>query len=118
MAVVTSSGPAPDLKLVIVGAGRMGGAVLQGALRAGVIEPQDVAIYHPNERRGAELSERHGVAYVSDDGLKRAAYVLLAVKPQSFMRVAPLVARRDACFVSLMAGVPARRIADRVGSRR
>lgn len=118
MAAVTAGGREPDLKLVIVGAGRMGGAVLQGALRAGVIEPGEVAIYHPNERRGAELSERHGVAYVGDEGLKRAAYTLLAVKPQSFPRVAPLVARRDACFISLMAGVPARRIADRVGSRR
>ncbi len=115
MARVTPGG---HLELVIVGAGRMGGAVLQGALRAGVLEASDVAIYHPNERRGAELAERHGVAFVGDDGLKRAAYALLAVKPQSFARVAPLVARRDAAFVSLMAGVSARRIAERVGSRR
>jgi len=118
MFVVTAGGSEPDLKLVIVGAGRMGGAVLQGALGAGLLRPEDVAIYHPNERRGAELAERHGVAWVGDEGLKRADYVLLAVKPQSFARVAPLVARRDAAFVSLMAGVPSKRIAERVGSRR
>ncbi len=118
MAAVTDESSASDLKLVIVGAGRMGGAVLQGAVAAGVLSADEVAIYHPNERRGSELSERFGVQHVTDSGLSRAARVLLAVKPQSFKRVAPVVARRDASFVSLMAGVPARHIAERVGSRR
>src|SRR5690606_11087131 len=88
------------------------------AVAAGVLSADEVAIYHPNERRGSELSERFGVQHVTDSGLSRAARVLLAVKPQSFKRVAPVVARRDASFVSLMAGVPARHIAERVGSRR
>ena len=106
------------LRLVLVGAGRMGGAVLQGALGAKLLEPTEVAIYHPNERRGGELAERHGVAFVGDSGLHAAKHVLLAVKPQSFARVAPLIAQRDACFISLMAGVPAAAIAERVGSKR
>ncbi|HZJ10328.1 MAG TPA: pyrroline-5-carboxylate reductase dimerization domain-containing protein, partial [Trueperaceae bacterium] len=114
--------PVPDetsrLRLVLVGAGRMGGAVLQGALAAKLLSPSEVAIYHPNERRGNELAERHGVSFVADDGLHRADHVLLAVKPQSFVRVAPLVAQRDASFISLMAGVSASSIARRVGSKR
>src|SRR5690606_27069355 len=118
MAAVTDESSASDLKLVIVGAGRMGGAVLQGAVAAGVLSADEVAIYHPNERRGSELSERFGVQHVADSRLSRAAGVLLAVKPQSFKRAAPVVARRDASFVSLRAGVPARHIAERVGSRR
>lgn len=106
------------LRLVLVGAGRMGGAVLQGALAARLLEPAEVAIYHPNERRGNELADRHGVAFVADEGLHEAKHVLLAVKPQSFARVAPLIAQRDACFISLMAGVSAQAIAKRVGSKR
>ncbi len=106
------------LKLAIVGAGRMGGAVMQGAIAAGVLSHAEVGIYHPNARRAAELSERFGVGALDDRGLKRAERLLLAVKPQSFESVAPLVARRDAAFISLMAGVEASTIARRVGSQR
>ncbi len=116
MAVVTEV--TSPLRLVIVGAGRMGGAVLQGALGAGVLGAGEVGIFHPNPRRLAELSERYGVSGVDDAALHTAECVLLAVKPQTFPSVAPLVANRNSLFVSLMAGVPAERIAERVGSRR
>lgn len=107
-----------DIRLAIVGAGKMGGAVLQGALRAEVLAPHEIGIYHPDPRRLAELAERHGVAALDDDALHHAERVLLAVKPQSFDSVAPLVAQRNASFLSLMAGVTARTIARRVGSQR
>ena len=113
-----SSQPPAGPRLVIVGAGRMGGAVLQGALGAGVITKDEVAIFHPNPRRLAELTERHGVPGVDDAGLHDAEYVLLAVKPQSFAQVAPTIAQRHDAFISLMAGVTAESIARRVGSRR
>ncbi len=110
----SSRGP----RLVFVGAGRMGGAVLQGALAAGALKQDEVAIFHPNPRRLAELTERFGVAGVDDAGLHDAQHVLLAVKPQSFAKVAPIVAQRHASFISLMAGVTAETIARRVGSMR
>jgi len=112
-----ASGEDP-LRLAIVGAGRMGAAVMQGALAAGVLGPCEVGIYHPNPRRAAELSERYGVPSLGEDGLRRAERLLLAVKPQSFAAVAPAVARPDAAFISLMAGVSAKRIAERLGSDR
>ncbi|MEJ2287846.1 MAG: pyrroline-5-carboxylate reductase [Deinococcales bacterium] len=106
------------IRLAIVGAGKMGGAVLQGALRAHVLSADEIGIFHPNPRRLAELSERYGVAGLDDDALHHAERVLLSVKPQSFDSVAPLVAQRNASFISLMAGVTARTIARRVGSQR
>lgn len=106
------------IRLAIVGAGKMGGAVLQGALRAEVLSPDEIGIYHPNPRRLAELSERYGVSALDDDALHHAERVLLSVKPQSFDSVAPLVAQRNASFLSIMAGVTARTIARRVGSQR
>jgi pyrroline-5-carboxylate reductase len=109
---------AATLKMVIVGAGRMGGAVLQGALHSGVLQAAEVGIFHPNDRRLAELSERYGVQGVTEADLHRAERVLLAVKPQTFPSVAPLVAHRNALFISLMAGVGCASIANRVGSRR
>ncbi|MEX2503087.1 MAG: NAD(P)-binding domain-containing protein, partial [Trueperaceae bacterium] len=106
------------MKLAIVGAGKMGGAVLTGALRAGVLESSEVGIYHPEDRRRDEMASRFGVAALDDDGVHRAERVLIGVKPQAFDAVAPLIARRGGCFVSIMAGVPADAIARRVGSRR
>src|SRR5699024_61967 len=113
-AVTRNSSP----KLVIVGAGRMGGAVLTGALQAGVLAAADVGIWHANALRGIELAERYGVQAVDDDGVAAAGTVLLAVKPQSFTAVASLIARRDACFISLMAGVSLATLSRSLGSSR
>lgn len=96
----------------------MGGAVLTGALQAGVLQPADVGIWHSNALRGIELAERYGVRAVDDDGVLAAGTVLLAVKPQSFTAVAPLIARRNACFISLMAGVSLARLRSALGSSR
>jgi pyrroline-5-carboxylate reductase len=106
------------MKLAIVGAGKMGGAVLTGALEAGVLAADEVGIYHPDPGRRTELSEHYGVAPLDDDAVHHAERLLIAVKPQSFDTVAPLIAHRNACFLSLMAGVPARAIARRIGSQR
>lgn len=106
------------MKLAIVGAGKMGGAVLTGALKAGVLEAADVGIYHPDEARRAELAGRYGVTALSDEGIHRAERVLIAVKPQSFEAVAPLIAKRRGSYISLMAGVSGAAIARRVGSSR
>lgn len=106
------------MKLALVGAGKMGGAVLTGALRAGVLAPAEVGIYHPDEARRHNLADGFGVASLSDDDLHHAERILIAVKPQSFEAVAPLIARRNAPYLSLMAGVSAITIAHRVGSHR
>ena len=106
------------MKLAIVGAGKMGGAVLTGALQAGVLSPDDVGIYHPSRSRLEELAAQYGVSGLDDEQVHRAERILIAVKPQSFDSVAPLIAQRNACYISIMAGVPARVIARRVGSQR
>ncbi len=106
------------MKLAIVGAGKMGSAVLTGALKAGVLSPQDVGIYHPIENRRQQLADHFQVNPLNDDDIHHAERVLIAVKPQSFDDVAPLIAQRSASYISLMAGVPATTIARRVGSNR
>ncbi len=106
------------MKLAIVGAGKMGGAVLSGAVRASVIAADEVGVYHPDAGRRAELAARFGVAELDDDGVHQAERVLVAVKPQSFEAVAPLIAQRHGSFVSLMAGVTTGTLAKRLGSRK
>jgi pyrroline-5-carboxylate reductase len=106
------------VRLALVGAGKMGAAVLTGAIRAGVVDSGEVGIYHPDPDRRSRLSDEHGVPGLDDDGVHHAERVLIAVKPQSFPEVAPLIARRTGSYLSLMAGVPAESVARRVGSRR
>ncbi len=106
------------MKLAIVGAGKMGGAVLTGALRAGVLQKEQVGIYHPDAGRLEQLAERYGVSPLSDDELHHAERILIAVKPQTFDEVAPLIAHRSASYISLMAGVTAELVARRMGSSR
>lgn len=106
------------IKLAIVGAGKMGGAVLTGALKAGILSAAEIGIYHPNARRREELSKAFNVSALDDDGIHQAERILISVKPQFFEEVAPLIAQRGASFISLMAGVSATAIAKRVGSLR
>jgi pyrroline-5-carboxylate reductase len=106
------------VKLAIVGAGKMGGAVLTGALRAGVLQKEQVGIYHPDAGRLEQLAERYRVSPLSDDELHHAERILIAVKPQTFDEVAPLIAHRSASYISLMAGVTAELVARRMGSSR
>ncbi len=106
------------MKLAIVGAGKMGGAILTGALKSGVLKAEDVGIYHPQPERRSELASYYGVTALDDDGIHHAERVLISVKPQYFDDVAPLIAQRKASYISLMAGLSASTIAKRVGSNR
>ncbi len=106
------------MRLAIVGAGKMGGAVLTGALQVGVVQHEDVGIYHPDETRCQQLAARYQVAALSDNDIHHAERVLIGVKPQAFESVAPLIAQRGGAYISLMAGVSAETIAKRVGSQR
>lgn len=96
----------------------MGGAVITGALHAGVLTPGDIGIYHQNALRGIELGNRYGVRALDDDDLANAECVLLAVKPQSFRGLAPLLAHAGGSYISLMAGISLATLGDRLGSRR
>jgi pyrroline-5-carboxylate reductase len=80
-------------RLVLVGAGKMGGAMLEGWLRAG-LAPDRVVIFDPSPPPEiANVLDRHGItrnppiASIAD-----AEIVLIAVKPQIIDDVLPVVA--------------------------
>jgi pyrroline-5-carboxylate reductase len=69
--------------LVLLGAGKMGGAMLEGWLKAGVDPKQIVALDPKPPEEVAALLKRHGVRHnppLSD--IKNVEVVLAAVKPQ------------------------------------
>jgi len=93
--------------LVLVGAGKMGGALLDGWLGLG-LNPADVAVVEPRPSpQIAALADR-GVRLRPDThGLHNAAAIVFAVKPQSAAEVVPAAAPiidASTLVVSIMAG--------------
>jgi pyrroline-5-carboxylate reductase len=95
--------------ILLVGGGKMGGALLAGWLKHGVA-PTDIIVIEPDQKSAAELRERYQVA-VSDampGDLERApTLVLFAVKPQVLPTVAPPYKRYvgpNTAFLSIAAG--------------
>lgn len=94
--------------IAIIGAGKMGEALLSGLLRAGKPVGQLVATARRSERAEV-LAERYGVATRSNpEAVKAADTLLLAVKPQDMGglldEIGPHV-RSDQLVVSVAAGI-------------
>ncbi len=95
--------------ILLVGCGKMGGALLHGWLDRGVT-PNDVHVVEPHQEFAVPLIER-GIAFFNElndvpDGVTPAV-VLFAVKPQVMDQVAPLYAKYigSAVFMSIAAGI-------------
>jgi pyrroline-5-carboxylate reductase len=98
-----------DGTLAIVGAGRIGEALLRGLLRSGWLEPHQVVVTARRDERCVELAEEHGVKATTDnrEAIASADVVLLALKPQTILRVVGEVAdafRTDQTVISIAAG--------------
>lgn len=96
------------MKLGFLGAGNMAGAILEGALKAGVVAPADAPIFDVNAGRMEALRGRWGVRACADAGeLAQACdLMLLGVKPNAAGRalsaLAPLWAGK--ALISIVAG--------------
>src|SRR5712691_1671470 len=93
-----ASRPALTLKtftgqLVLVGAGKMGGAMLQGWLARG-LDPKKVAVLEPLPDKSVKALTRRGLALNPLAGKAKAAVIVVAVKPQSAPDVMPQLAPR------------------------
>jgi len=109
---VTASGQSPDLRnfsglLVLVGAGKMGGALLEGWLRLG-LDPKHVAVLEPQPSPELTALARRGLRLNPDaKALGEVAAIVIALKPQMAGQAIPplgsLVAP-SSVVVSIMAG--------------
>ena len=109
---MSPSGASPDLRdlsglLLLVGAGKMGGALLDGWLRSG-LDPAKIAVIEPNPApQIAALADR-GVQLNPDVAdLNHVSAVVIAVKPQiadqAMAAIAPTIGA-STLVVSIMAG--------------
>ena len=109
---MTSASLSPDLRdfsglLVLVGAGKMGGALLEGWLRLG-LNPRRVAVLEPNPSPRISALASRGVRLNPEAAaLRDAGVIVIALKPQAaveaLVALAPNVSA-SALVVSIMAG--------------
>ncbi len=105
--------------ILLLGAGRMGGALIDGWRKAGAFALSDLMVRDPYPT--TELQALAGLAInPPDEELGRAKTVLLAVKPQLWREAAAQAAPHlapDAVIVSIAAGVSAADISQAFGDR-
>jgi pyrroline-5-carboxylate reductase len=114
---------APDLRdladpIVLCGAGKMGGALLEGWLQAG-LAPHNIAVIEPDPAPQIASLAAHGVRLNPNTAaLKNAVAVVIAVKPQiaadALPALAPVIGP-STVVVSIMAGKTLQFLANALG---
>ena len=98
-----------DYRFGVLGAGNMGTAIVEGAVRAGLFRPDEALLFNRSAEKRDKNREK-GYA-VTDDYTKvytACETVLLAVKPQNFDEILPVLAAcqgEKPLVVSIAAGV-------------
>ncbi len=105
--------------IAILGAGKMGEALLSGLLRAGVA-PAEVIAAVRREDRGAALADGYGIEVVTALAATASADTLvITVKPQDMAALLDEIAPRisaDQLVISVAAGVTTKSIESRLGA--
>ncbi|HEX8569051.1 MAG TPA: pyrroline-5-carboxylate reductase [Caulobacteraceae bacterium] len=108
--------------VLLLGAGRMGGALLDGWRRTGAVAAADLVIADPSPGPEALAAAREGARLrPADPEISSAQTVVLAVKPQLWRAIATAYAQRlapDAVLLSIVAGAPASAVSAGFGGRR
>lgn len=94
---------------LVVGAGKMGGALLEGWITSKTVKPAQLIILDPTPGEAAQRAIENGALHLTkaDKNINTIKYLLLAIKPQMFKTLAPAIAKDlsvDAVVISILAG--------------
>ena len=101
-----------DIKVAILGAGNMGGALLGGILKAGVVTKHQVVATVRSEDKASSLRERYGCMVLAGGNCaaaRDANVIFIATKPHIVPTLVDEISdglRRDQILVSLAAALP------------
>jgi len=110
-----------ERKIAIIGAGRIGEALLSGLLSSGWRSREEIVVTTRSENRAALLHERHGVEATTSnpDAVRGAGLVVVAVKPQDIdtllAEIGPLLTP-DQTVLSVAAAIRTRHIEERIAA--
>jgi len=84
MTSTETSGPTANLRIAVLGAGKMGGILVQAFLRSGLFSREHVAATVAHEARAASLTKQFDIPVTTDNlkAAQEADVILLGVKPQ------------------------------------
>jgi pyrroline-5-carboxylate reductase len=102
-----------------IGGGVMGSAILRGALKAGVLQAEEIVVAEILPKRRAELENEFGVTTTDSaaTAMKGATTVVAALKPQD-LAAAATSTHGDPLVISIMAGVSIKTLRESFGSGR
>ena len=104
----------PERPLVLVGAGKMGGALLDGWLASGV-DPAAIVVVEPQPDPSYATLKTAGLRVVAEAPSAPAAVIVIAVKPHLVAGVLPGLSGAidgDTLIISIAAGVKLARLAE------
>jgi len=100
-----------ERRIAVLGAGKIGEALISGLLSSGWRSPDDIIASSRRAERVTELHERHGIVATlsNDEAVLGAALVVIAVKPQDIEsllgEIGHLIAD-DQTILSIAAAIP------------
>ena len=99
--------------IVFVGAGNMAGALIRGLIGTGTVPSDRIIAADPDQDRLRALEAELEIRVTSDnaEAVKDATVVVLAIKPQVFAQVLPVLSGAlpaDALLISIAAGISTR----------
>jgi pyrroline-5-carboxylate reductase len=112
------------MKLGLIGCGKMGGALLRGVIKAGLVKPAGIRVCDKYPEAAAALAkEFKGLKKLTSPAEVAAAseVVLLAVKPQDMPKLLQGIAENGkrktagALFLSIAAGIPLKNLESWLG---
>lgn len=106
-------------RIAILGAGKIGEALLAGLLSSGEHEPSDIMASDRRAERLVELSERFGIETTADnsEGVRHGSIIVIAVKPQDIGELLADIGSSvttEQTIVSVAAGITTRSIEERI----
>ncbi|MBK8985252.1 MAG: pyrroline-5-carboxylate reductase [Chloroflexi bacterium] len=108
-----------DKKISFIGSGTMAEAMIRGLLDQNIVSADHIIAADPWEARLKYLHERHGIHTTGDNtaAAEEGQVIVFSIKPQNLVEVMPTIRghlRRQDLVLSIIAGVPIRKLADGV----
>jgi len=108
------------LTIGCIGAGNMGGAILEGLVARHVTGPESIRVYDKDGARSRDFAQRLGVVSIDSSRVlvEESRIVILAVKPQDLDGVSgnlKAVLTSEHVVISILAGIPLEKLSEKLG---
>jgi pyrroline-5-carboxylate reductase len=117
-----AAGLTKDIGMGFIGFGRMGNALVSGALKAKVVKGKNIYVYDPDDRTQLKARDlKINYCRTIQELYRKSKFIFLCVKPQMMMDVLAQIKAEtnsfitEKCIVSIAAGFPLFRMESELG---